>query len=184
MLLALAPGPFGSRVIGAQEPVRAGLVGAPKVGDDAPDFALPYLTAVGPGPRDQPFRLRAELGRVVVLVFAESPADSAARATWELLASQADSLFHSATVVTGVFHAAPGPVQALATSLAAPFKFLPDSLGRAFRRFGVVGRENRKTIAVFVVGYDGKVAFVSRRFRVGDRGELERIRAAARKAVG
>jgi peroxiredoxin len=159
------------------------LVGNPKVGEDAPDFSLPYHTAIGPGPRDQPFRLRAELGRVVVLVFADSPADSTARETWEYLTVNAPSLFHSATVVAGVFRSGPGPVQALATSLAGPFKFLPDSLGRAFRRFGLVGRDSRR-VAVFVVGYDGKVVHGSGRFRVTDPGELERVRDAVKRGAG
>src|SRR5262245_25168902 len=67
--------------VGAQ--LKAALVGDPKVGEDAPDFALSYLTAQGPGPADQPFRLRAELGRTVVLLFATSLDSTKTRTEWQ-----------------------------------------------------------------------------------------------------
>ena len=62
----------------AQEPVKAHVMGDPMPGREAPAFSLPYLTAEGPGPADQPFKLRAELGRVVVLAFVPGLTDSAA----------------------------------------------------------------------------------------------------------
>jgi len=130
---------------------------------------------------DQPFRLRAELGRVVVLVFAESANDPAVRRLWELLAARDDSLFLPATVVVGIFRGAGGyvPVQALAASLGSRFKFLPDSLGRAFRRFGVVGPA-AGAVSLFVITGDGRVAYRSRDFRVDAPAELERMAAAVR----
>jgi peroxiredoxin len=156
-------------------------VGDPRVGQDAPDFSLPYITAVGPGPADQPFRLRSELGRRVVLVFSGPPEGEVTRRLWEFLAAGDDSLFAPATVVVGVFRAPPAPVQALATAIASRFKLLPDSAGQAFRRFGVGrGPSPAGSATVFVVGDDGRVVHRSRAFRPDDPGEVERLRAAVR----
>ena len=76
-VIGLSAGPF-SRPSAAQEPVKAYLVGDPEPGRKAPVFKLPYFTAEGPGPADQPFTLEAELGRVVVLAFCRGVSDSAA----------------------------------------------------------------------------------------------------------
>src|SRR4051812_19514237 len=76
----------------AQAQLKAGLVEDPKVGQDAPDFTLAYLTAEGPGPAGQPFHLRAELGHTVVLVFGTSPEPAAMQKEWETLVAARDSI--------------------------------------------------------------------------------------------
>lgn len=164
-----------------EPPLRAAVMGAPRVGQEAPDFTLAYLTAAGPGPADQPFHLRAELGRVVVLVFAGSPADTLTRGLWEYLVANDQSTFRPATVVAGIFRAGSGPVQTLASSLGGRFKFLPDSLGRIHRRFGVMGGGYPAT--VFVVGYDGRVVYQSGAFRVENAAEVERLKEAVRRGA-
>lgn len=164
-----------------EPPLRAAVMGAPRVGQEAPDFTLSYVTAAGPGPADQPFHLRAELGRVVVLVFAGSPSDTLVQGLWEYLVANDPSTFHPATVVAGVFRAGFGPVQTLASSLGGRFKFLPDSLGRIHRRFGVAGGGYPAT--VFVVGYDGRVVYQSGAFRVENAVEVERLREAVRRGA-
>lgn len=164
-----------------EPPLRAAVIGAPRVGQEAPDFSLSYVTAAGPGPADQPFHLRAELGRVVVLVFAGAPSDTLVHGLWEYLVANDQSTFHPATVVAGVFRAGSGPVQTLAASLGGRFKFLPDSLGRIHRRFGVAG--GRYPATVFVVGYDGRVVYQSGAFRVDNAAEVERLKEAVRRGA-
>src|SRR5262245_6429780 len=86
----------------ARAQLKLALVGDPKVGQDAPDFSLSYITSQGPGPADQPFRLRAELGRKVVLVFGTSKDQVKMREGWQALAASRDSLFGPDVVVTGL----------------------------------------------------------------------------------
>lgn len=136
-------------VAGAQEPVRAGLVGKPRVGQRAPEIVLPYFTSLGPGPVDQPFRLSAELGRVVVLVFGPANAD-----WWRTVAGVADSAWAGAILI-GVIRSASSVVGTLASGLPNDrAKLLPDSEGQAGRSYGV----RRGEAAAVVVADDGRVA--------------------------
>lgn len=135
----------------AQDRLRVGVVGNPAVGSPAPELVLPYYTVGGAGPADQPFRLSAELGRVVVLVFGPA-ADSAG---WAAIGAQADSMGASA-VLAGVVKAAPRVAEQAAGRLGTNrVKLLADSLGRGHRRFGVRpgGWE------AFVIDDTGRVAF-------------------------
>lgn len=98
---------------------RLSLVETPRVGKTAPELMAPYATAGGPGPADQPFRLGAELGRVVVLLFGAS--DSLILA----LAHGPDSLFAGRRIVAAVAtRDAPSVSAARAERLGVPYKFL------------------------------------------------------------
>ncbi|MEO8451255.1 MAG: redoxin domain-containing protein [Gemmatimonadota bacterium] len=161
------------------KPLRAGLVGDPKPGETAPNFSAPYVSAAGPGPADQPFRLRAELGRRVVLVFSGPLRAGSDRRGWDWLAANHDSLTSKPTVVVGIVAGRSGDVQALATAVGGELKFLPDSGGRISRRFGV-GKDSvpPSQWAVFVVGDDGIVAYRTRSFQFDHPVEVERLRKA------
>jgi hypothetical protein len=135
----------------AEAQVRAGVVGAPAVGKAAPALVLPYFTSAGAGPHDQPFRLGAELGRAVVVIF--GPASDSAR--WRVVGALADSSWTKA-VVAGVVRGIPDAVGTLALAVASErLKLLADSTGRGHRHFGATG--NRWT--VYVVDDAGRVAF-------------------------
>jgi peroxiredoxin len=132
-----------------QTPVRAGMVGQAKVGKTAPELVLGYFTAAGPGPADQPFRLSAELGRVLVLVF--GPASQAD--WWRAVALVADSAWPGATLV-GIARDGPAAVAELARAMPNErLKLLADSGGQAWRSFGVARKERR----AFVVADDGRI---------------------------
>jgi peroxiredoxin Q/BCP len=152
--------------LAAQERLRAAVMGDPQIGSPAPDFTLPYLTAAGPGPTGQPFHLRAELGRRVVLVFSPSPEHETARPLWERLVAQRDSLVGPGTVLVGLFRAPPAPVGAFAASLTGGFKFLPDTSASVFRRFGV--SPATAVAQVFVIDDDGRVLGRIRRLALDD----------------
>jgi len=174
--LALAVGPAVAPPVYAQKPLRAALLGDPRVGHDAPDFKLPYFSVAGPGPADQPFHLRAELGRIVVLVLGGAPGDSLVRMTWDYLAAQGSGLFRPGVVVAGIVNGTSAETAALAAGRPPTFKFLPDSGGEVHRQYGVV--RDAKRLAVFVVADDGTLAYRSRSFRVDDPYEMVRFRRA------
>jgi peroxiredoxin len=148
--------------LSAQEapPVRAHLLGDPVPGRDAPAFSLPYATARGPGPEDQPFILRAELGRVVVLAFCAEPADNAALELMRSFAARHDALFAGEVVVAVVVPEGVDRAAARASEMALPYKLLADRDERVRRMFGV----DRRDLAVYVIGQDGRVAWRELRF--------------------
>lgn len=179
MLAWLAFFAFPPLRLSAQEPVRAYLMGDPIPGQEAPAFSLLYATADGPGPVDQPFVLRAELGRVVVLAFAAGVNDSSANRLFRSLADQYDGLFPGDVVVAGVL---PEPVPQLATwagSLGFRGKVLSDTGQRVRRMFGV----DQRTVAVYVIGIDGRIAWRELRFTPSSASSYARIRAAVEQAA-
>ena len=156
LVLTLAPFlPFRSSVLMAQEPVKAHVMGDPMPGREAPAFSLPYLTAEGAGPADQPFKLRAELGRVVVLAFVPSLTDSAAVALVRGFSSQADSLFAGDVVVAAVASTGRGRLESPAQSLGIRLKVLPDSSEAVRRLYGV----SRGSIAAYVIDPLGRISW-------------------------
>jgi peroxiredoxin len=130
-------------------------MGDPLPGRDAPAFSLPYITAEGPGPSDQPFRLRAELGRVVVLAFVPGLSDSAAISLVRTFTSRADSLFGGEVVVASVVSAPGGQLEQAARTLDIRLKLLPDTAGAVRRLYGVT----RGSIAVYVINPLGRVSW-------------------------
>jgi peroxiredoxin len=173
-LLALA------HAAAAQEPLKGGLVGNPRVGRPAPDLDHEYVTATGPSPADQRFRLSAELGRVVVLVFAGAPQEGD-RESWDALMAAADSVLSPGSVIVGVLHGRSGPVQEQATGLAGTFRFLPDSTGRVHRRYGVELGKRSSGWSVFVVGDDGRLVYRGQEFRPTDASRLQQVAEATRR---
>jgi thioredoxin-dependent peroxiredoxin len=171
--LALSP----SRLL-SQEPVKIRLTGNPTPGTDAPASSLPYFTAEGPGPADQPFTLRAELGRVVVLAFCRSAADSAAVTLLRAFASRRDSLFPGDVAVAAIVPDRGDSLLAVARGKSLQIKLLSDSGQRVRRLFGV----DRSATAVYVVGLDGRVAWRELRFNPFLATAYDRLRRAVIEA--
>jgi len=168
----------GARLVQAQEPVRAHLMGDPLPGRDAPAFSLPYVTAEGQGPADQPFKLRAELGRVVVLAFIPGLTDSGAVALVRTFTSRADSLFSGDVVVASVVSGEAGGLEAAARKLGLGLKLLPDSSESVRRLYGV----SRGSIAVYVIDPLGKVSWRDLNVNTYARASYTKIRDAVAKA--
>lgn len=151
---------LGTGVATAQDrPLRAGVLGSPTVGKPAPEVVLPYFLATGPGPVDQPFRLSAELGRVVVLVMGGG-LDSVSRLEWGKVTKRIVGLAGRSVVVVGVVRAPSEGVLGLATGLGTEIKFLADSDGRVHRTWGL-GRGARSW-AGYVVADDGRLLWAGR----------------------
>lgn len=178
-VLALSAGPpAGPPALNAQEPVRAHLMGDPLPGRDAPAFSLPYVTAAGRGPADQPFKLRAELGRVVVLAFVPGLPDSSTTMLVRTFTARADTLFPG-EVVVGV--AAPMGVDRLtaaAAGLGNRLKFLADSLESVRRLYGV----DRRSLAVYVISPLGKISWRELNANPFARATYDRIQGEVAKA--
>ena len=179
MVLALVANSAGSLPrLYAQDPVKAHVMGDPLPGRDAPAFSLPYLTAEGPGPADQPFKLKAELGRVVVLAFVPGLTDSAAVALVQAFTSRADSLFAGDVVVVAVASTGSGRLESPARTLGVRLKVVPDSSEGVRRLYGVT----RGSIAAYVIDPLGRVSWRNLNVNPYGRDTYTTIRDAVRKA--
>lgn len=170
---------IGASPLHGQEPVRAHVMGDPLPGRDAPAFSLPYVTAAGPGPVEQPFTLRAELGRVVVLAFVPGLTDSAAVALVRTFSSGADSMFVGDVVRVVLAPVAMGRLGTVAREQGITVKLLGDSTESIRRLYGV----ERGSIAVYVVNALGKITWRDLNVNPFVKSTYNRIRDAVSKAV-
>lgn len=154
--------PVATHLLAAQEspPIQARLLGDPSPGRDAPPFSLPYATAEGSGPADQPFILRAELGHVVVLAFTAGTSDSGAAKLLRTLAAREEFTATDRIVVAGVLAGDAEQLSAFARETGVPFKLLADRGDAIRRRFGVARGET----GVYVIDPSGRVAWRDTRF--------------------
>ena len=166
-----------------QPPIRAKLMGTPRLGKPAPAITLPALTAAecrAPSAecRASEFRLTSELGNVLVLAFGGRP-DPALKIDWAALSKRADSLGSPRVVLVGVIRGGTREAQALAASLGRSLKVLADSGGRVHRQFGVGDRDRDWTI--FVVADDGTLVARERLNTLADGAWWAVVSAAVRK---
>lgn len=140
--------------------VRFGVASEVRTGRPAPDLVLPYATADGRGPADQPFNLRKELGRVVVLVF-QSRLDSTETSVWREVAA----LVPAGTVMAGVIPAVSfDSVVTFAAGSGIAAKFLEDAGGKAALSWGA---DSPGKTALLVIGRDGVIRYHDRDYRAG-----------------
>lgn len=177
----LAAGAFGP--LAAQEParVRLALEEPPKVGRPAPEVRLPYATADGAGPADQPFDLAKELGRTVVLYLSPSAAAEGTLAEWGALGELLRDPIAAGVVAAVVTPDSLEVVVRQARDGAFPFKLLADPARNVARRFGVPGGR-RMTPQALVIAPDGRVAWFDSAFRIQDPASAARLVAALRPA--
>lgn len=143
----------------SQAPIRANLLGTPRVGRPAPPITLPYATAAERRAPSAEFRSASELGRVVVIAFGGRP-EPALRIDWAALARRTDSLGSPRIVLVGVARAGMAEAQLLSGSLGGTLKVLADSGGRVHRQYGVSERDRGWTIVV--VADDGTLVGLER----------------------
>ncbi len=138
-----------------------------RVGRPAPAVTLPYATAAGIGPADQPFELHRELGRVVVLAFYPGDFTPGCTAEWRAFRDRAATLFGPEVVVAGISGDSLESHVAFARQLELPFKLLSDAGLRVARRYDAADA-NRARRVVVVVGRDGLVRYLDRAFAALD----------------
>lgn len=153
-----------SSVAAQAEPrLRLGLEDPPRVGHEAPAIRLPYATASGPGPAEQPFELGKELGNVVVIAFYPGDFTPGCTAEWRAFRDRAATLFGSGVVVVGISKDPLASHQRFAQELELPFKLLSDPDLQVARRYAAVDGPRARRVVV-VVGRDGRVRSVDLAF--------------------
>jgi peroxiredoxin Q/BCP len=161
--------------------IKLALEDAPRVGRPAPPLTLPYATADGISPADQPFVLGKELGRIVVIAFYPGDFTDGCIAEWRAFRDRADTIFGAGVVVVGVSGDALASHQRFAQELKLPFKLLSDSGLVVARRYAAVDGLRAKRVVV-VVGRDGRVRFVDAAFSAVDPESYAHLAAAVATA--
>jgi len=168
-LLATAPVAAQNPQNNAAAPVTIRLRAVDEVqpGHQAPPVVLPYATREGAGPADQPFDLRKELGRVVVLAFYPGDFTPGCTAEWRAFRDRAASLFGPEVVVAGISVDSIESHIRFARELDLPFKLLSDPDLVVARRYDAADGDQARRIVV-VVGRDGLVRYVDPAFAALD----------------
>jgi peroxiredoxin Q/BCP len=136
-------------------------------GRQAPQVVLPYATREGPGPVDQPFDLRKELGHVVVLAFYPGDFTPGCTAEWRAFRERGETIFGPGVVVAGISGDSLDSHVRFARELDLPFKLLSDPRLVVARQYGAADG-NRVKRMVVVVGRDGIIRYVDPAFAALD----------------
>lgn len=181
LLLLLAAAPVAAQTSSAPVSIRLRVADDVRVGRQAPDVVLPYATRDGVGPADQPFALRKELGRVVVLAFYPGDFTPGCTAEWQAFRDRAGSLFGPEVVVAGISTDSLDTHVRFAREYELPFKLLSDPDLTIARRYDAAdGRRARRVVVV--VGRDGLVRYVDRAFAALDPESYVHLGAAVEAA--
>lgn len=152
-----------------------------KPGRQAPQVVLPYATKDGPGPADQPFDLRKELGRVVVLAFYPGDFTPGCTAEWRAFRDRAGTIFGPGVVVAGISADSLDSHVRFAQELELPFKLLSDPRLVTARQYGATDG-NRVRRIVVVIGRDGIIRYVDPAFAALDPQSYLQLGAAVEAA--
>ncbi len=156
---------------------------APKVGEAAPDFKLPYATQekifLGP---DEQMTLAAQHGKNVILAF--YPADWSGGCTKEVctLRDTFAELAKLNATVLGISGDYVFSHHEWAKFHKLPFALLSDHDHKVARNYGVfneaAGFDNR---SVFLLDKDGVLRYSNVQFKAGDKADYDRLRAELEK---
>ena len=174
-------GTSASSAQSAEIKLKLALEDPPRVGRSAPALTLPYATAAGIGPADQPFELAKEIGRIVVIAFYPGDFTPGCTAEWRAFRDSADTLFGAGVIVVGISRDSLASHQRFAQELQLPFKLLSDPDLAVARRYAAVDG-SRAMRVVLVVGRDGRVRFVDSAFSSVDAQSYSHLAAAVAAA--
>lgn len=161
--------------------VRFALDDPPRVGRAAPPIVLPYATAAGPGPADQPFTLAKELGNVVIVAFYPENFSPSSTAEWRAFRERSAALLDRGTVLVGVSRDSLEAHVRFARELELPFKLLSDPRLEVARRYDAVDGDRARRVVV-VVGRDGRVRYLDPAFAALDPESYVHLAAAVAAA--
>jgi peroxiredoxin len=154
------------------------VIGGPEEGRRAPDFTLAWASKDTTSEGGEPFTLRHDMGKVVVLVFFPQDLVPSATAMLHTMTERYDELFGAGVTVVGI---SPDPVathRAFARSLGLPFRILSDPQGRIARKYGTPGLRR----AVYVLGPDSRVRYRDLEFGPRDPASFEALKRAVLEA--
>lgn len=147
--------------------IRLRMAEEARVGHQAPSIELRYATREGLGPANQPFSLRKELGRVVVLAFYPGDFTPGCTAEWQAFRDRAAELFGPEVVVAGISTDSLESHVRFAREYDLPFKFLSDPKLEIAQRYDAADGRRAKRVVV-VIGRDGVIRYIDRAFAALD----------------
>jgi thioredoxin-dependent peroxiredoxin len=153
----------------------------PRIGDEAPDFSLPWASAEGIG-GEQWFSLTALRGKVVVLAFYPKDFTSGCTAEMKTFTERYADLFGDGVVVVGINADSLETHARFAGSLGLPFRLLTDRGQKVSRTYGSAGEQGYNRRTVYVIDPKGRVAYVDLRFGALDPKAYSNLKAAIRDA--
>jgi thioredoxin-dependent peroxiredoxin len=168
----------------ARENATAIVVGGPKEGTLAPEFALPWANRDTVGPSDQPYELWRDRGKTVVIAFYPADFTKGCTAQMQTFGDQYDSLFGPDVVVVGISADSLETHRRFAASLDIPFRLLADTNLKVARMYGSRGEAGRPRRTVFVVGPDGRVKYRNLHFNALDPRHYSELGSAVQAARG
>ncbi len=154
---------------------------APRPGDPAPDFSLPYATADTIVAQGEPLREAVRKGPVVLAFY---PADWSPGCTREVCTLR-DAFTDLAGLNATIWAISGDQVyshKAWAAAQHLPFRLLSDQKHEVATAYGSFNTEtgfNRRT--AFIVGRDGRIAYADPAYSVQDQKSFEALKAALAK---
>lgn len=166
LLLALGIAAASSTAAAQQAPATPAPATGPNVGDMAPDFSLPAATRYGV--LQAPLKLSDLRGQTVVVAFFPKARTSGCTVQLETYRDQYATLFNGGrkVVLVAVSADADTTLAGWARQADFPFVLASDKDGTAGSAYGAWIEKNRiDNRHLFVVGPDGRVAYVARPFK-------------------
>ena len=151
---------------------------APTVGVMAPDFTTHVVDSVGI--KSAPVTLSKLRGKVVVLAF--YPGDATPGCTIEMtkFRDQYKTLFGDGVVLLPTSVQGPDSHKKWETTMGFPFDLMLDTAGVVAKQYGSFGQMFKRTL--WVIGKDGKIAYVDMRFNVNAEDAYTNMAAAIKAA--
>ena len=171
-------------VVAQKGPPTALVISGPEVGEDAPDFRLPWASKDSLGAVENDFVLRKQGGKVTGLAFYPRDFTSGCTAEMHTLTDRYDELFGSDVVLVGISADSLESHRSFAASVGAPFRLLSDPTQRVAAMYGSKGENGFNRRTVYVIDARGRVAYRDMRFGALDPKSYSRLQAAVRAARG
>lgn len=166
VLLALAVVATSASAQQAPAPAAPAAPAGPNVGDMAPDFALPAATRYGL--LQAPLKLSDLRGQTVVVAFFPKARTSGCTVQLETYRDQYATLFNGGrkVVLVAISADADTTLAGWARQADFPFVLASDKEGTAGMAYGAWMEKNRiDNRYLYVVGPDGRIAYVARPFK-------------------
>lgn len=184
VIAAVTALPAAAQTGAPKGPPTALIVSGPEVGEDAPDFRLPWASKDSLGAVENDFVLRGQGGKITVLAFYPKDFTSGCTAEMRTFTDRYADLFGGDVVVVGISADSLESHRQFAASVGAPFRLLSDPSQRVAAQYGSKGDNGYNRRTIYVIDSRGRVAYRDMRFGALDPKSYDRLRAAVRSARG